>query len=212
MKKRAMIKLMKIRRCTGTFCLVARIVSDASFLDLTRKSPFVVRPLPFAHRLCQFDQPEDVSSHVAADQRLIYACAGLIFCDIRRGRSKLVCGLSSLNHSKAAEIEKRLCRKIHFQENLPLCGATTDENDRPPLDKGGLQGGGVWKFRKPPPGPLLVQGGATSFSEEPFMPLCGATTDENLTPSDLFCFILFLLNNRAIFKGVLHAAARRHDR
>ncbi len=36
----------------------------------------------------------------------------------------------------------------------------------PPLNKGGLQGGGAWKFRKPPPDPLLVQGGGTSFSEE----------------------------------------------
>ena len=47
---------------------------------------------------------------------------------------------------------------------MPLRGATTDENERPPLDKGGLQGGGVWKFRKPPPDPLLVRGGGTSFS------------------------------------------------
>ncbi len=49
---------------------------------------------------------------------------------------------------------------------MPLRGATTDENNRPPLDKGGLQGGGAWKFANLPPDPLLVQGGGTSFSEE----------------------------------------------
>ena len=38
---------------------------------------------------------------------------------------------------------------------MPLHGATTDENNRPPLDKEGLKGGGAWKFRKPPPDPLL---------------------------------------------------------
>ncbi len=48
---------------------------------------------------------------------------------------------------------------------MPLCGATTDENNRPPLDKGGLQGGRAWKFHKPSPDPLLAQGGGTSFSE-----------------------------------------------
>ena len=44
---------------------------------------------------------------------------------------------------------------------MPLRGATTDENNRPLLDKGGLQGGRVWKFRQPPPDPLLVQGRGT---------------------------------------------------
>jgi hypothetical protein len=47
---------------------------------------------------------------------------------------------------------------------MPLCGATMDENDRPPLDEGGLQGGG-WclEVRRPPPDPLLVQGGVRHF-------------------------------------------------
>ena len=65
---------------------------------------------------------------------------------------------------------------------MPLCGATTDENNRPPLDKGGLQGGGAWKFANLPLTPLLVEEGGTSFSEEFPMPLRGATTDETLVP------------------------------
>jgi hypothetical protein len=49
---------------------------------------------------------------------------------------------------------------------MPLRGATTDENNRPPLDKGGLQEGDAWKFANLPPNPLLVQGGGTLFSRE----------------------------------------------
>ncbi|MGH9425834.1 MAG: glycosyltransferase, partial [Terriglobia bacterium] len=51
---------------------------------------------------------------------------------------------------------------------MPRCGATFDENERLPLDKGGLQGGGGGgrNPHQPPPDPLLVQGGGTSFSRE----------------------------------------------
>ncbi len=33
---------------------------------------------------------------------------------------------------------------------MPRRGATTDENNRPSLDKGGIQGGDAWKFVTPP--------------------------------------------------------------
>ena len=42
---------------------------------------------------------------------------------------------------------------------MPLCGATTDENNRPPLDKGGLQGGGARKFVNLPLTPSLSKEG-----------------------------------------------------
>ncbi len=47
---------------------------------------------------------------------------------------------------------------------MPLCDATTDENNRPPLDKGGLQGGGAWKFANlslPPEGVKKLMSGRT---------------------------------------------------
>jgi len=61
---------------------------------------------------------------------------------------------------------------------MPLRRRHTDENNRPPLDKGGLQG--VVRSQPPqtPPDPLLVQGGGVLFSEKFFMPLRGATTYE----------------------------------
>ena len=46
---------------------------------------------------------------------------------------------------------------------MPLCGATTDENNRPPLDKGGLQGGGARKFANLPLTPSLCKEGERHF-------------------------------------------------
>ncbi len=68
---------------------------------------------------------------------------------------------------------------------MPLRGATRDENNRPPLDEGGCL-----EVRRPPPDPLLVQGGGTSFSEEPSMP-------PSATPRGMknqgFAFVLVLV-------------------
>jgi hypothetical protein len=40
---------------------------------------------------------------------------------------------------------------------------TMDENNRPPLDKGGLQGGDVWKFVNLPQTPSLCKEGEHYF-------------------------------------------------
>jgi hypothetical protein len=53
---------------------------------------------------------------------------------------------------------------------MPLRGATMDENNRPPLDKGGLQGGDAWKFANLPLTPSLCKEGERYFqgsSEKP---------------------------------------------
>ncbi len=46
---------------------------------------------------------------------------------------------------------------------MPLRGATTDENNRPTLDKGGLQGGDAWKFANLPLTPSLCKEGEHYF-------------------------------------------------
>ena len=46
---------------------------------------------------------------------------------------------------------------------MPLRGATTDENNRPPFDKGGLQGGCAWKFANLPLTPSLCKEGERHF-------------------------------------------------
>ncbi len=53
-----------------------------------------------------------------------------------------------------------------FHESLPCRSGTTTDEIIVPLGQGGTSGGWCLEFRKPPPDPLLEQGGGTSFSEE----------------------------------------------
>ena len=46
---------------------------------------------------------------------------------------------------------------------MPRRSATTDENNRPPLDKGGLQGGDAWKFANLPQTPSWCKEGEHYF-------------------------------------------------
>ena len=46
---------------------------------------------------------------------------------------------------------------------MPLHGATMDANNRPPLNKVGLQGGDAWKFANLPLTPSLCKKGEHYF-------------------------------------------------
>ncbi len=58
---------------------------------------------------------------------------------------------------------------------MPLCGATTDENNRPPFDKGGFQGGGAWKFANLPLTPSLCKEGERHVQRSSNAPSGGTT-------------------------------------
>ncbi len=63
---------------------------------------------------------------------------------------------------------------------MPLCGATTDENNRLPLDKRGLQGGGAWKFANLPLTPSLCKEGERHSHRSALMILRITPRDENI--------------------------------
>ena len=65
---------------------------------------------------------------------------------------------------------------------MPRCGATFDENDRPPLDKGGLQGGSIRSSENLPLTPSLCKEGGLFSRESSLSSLTTPTTDENDRP------------------------------